>query len=309
MGAGRRVCRTRPPSRRFAGPHRWPSYDAAVSISGELQRARQLALAAKEEAAKELLLSLGPEIERQDRDDLALEVFAQLGEIYLNRTAYDGTQECVRRIEDCLAKYSKNSSGSEVEHMIAHYSLRAHFLRVGLAAAAHRRIGAYSKGMRQRLGLAQALIGAPDILFLDEPTTGLDPGLRRGFYEILGQLRDRGVTVLLSSHALSELQGNVDRVLVLNRGSLIADGSLSALRDLAHLPVRISVRAAHSLAELGPDWQKLGEGCAARLCEFGDKLTVLKTLLPQLDPADTLEIDEPSLDDLYAHFLGEEAGQ
>jgi Cu-processing system ATP-binding protein len=181
--------------------------------------------------------------------------------------------------------------------------------RVGLAAAAHRRIGAYSKGMRQRLGLAQALIGAPDILFLDEPTTGLDPGLRRGFYEILGQLRDRGVTVLLSSHALSELQGNADRVLVLNRGSLIADGSLSALRDLAHLPVRISVRAAHSLAELGPDWQKLGEGCAARLCEFGDKLTVLKTLLPQLDPADTLEIDEPSLDDLYAHFLGEEAGQ
>jgi len=181
--------------------------------------------------------------------------------------------------------------------------------RVGLAAAADRRIGAYSKGMRQRLGLAQALIGAPDILVLDEPTTGLDPGLRRGFYEILGQLRDRGVTVLLSSHALSELQGNADRVLVLNRGSLIADGSLSALRDLAHLPVRISVRAAHSLAELGPDWQKLGEGCAARLCEFGDKLTVLKTLLPQLDPADTLEIDEPSLDDLYAHFLGEEAGQ
>jgi Cu-processing system ATP-binding protein len=181
--------------------------------------------------------------------------------------------------------------------------------RVGLAAAADRRIGGYSKGMRQRLGLAQALIGAPDILFLDEPTTGLDPGLRRSFYEILGQLRDRGVTVLLSSHALSELQGNVDRVLVLNRGNLIADGSLSALRDLSDLPVKISVRCAHGLPELGPDWQKLEDECAMRLCASGEKLTVLKALLPRLDPADTLEIDEPSLDDLYAHFLGGEAEQ
>jgi hypothetical protein len=130
------MCRTRPPSRRFPGPQRWPSYDAAVSISGELQRARQLALAAKEEAAKELLLSLGPEIERQDRDDLALEVFAQLGEIYLNRTAYDGTAECLRRMEECLGLYSQMPARStEVEHMIAHYTLRARFLRVGLAAA------------------------------------------------------------------------------------------------------------------------------------------------------------------------------
>ena len=136
MGAGRRACRTRPPSRRFPGPQRWPSYDAAVSISGELQRARQLALAAKEEAAKELLLSLGPEIERQDRDDLALEVFAQLGEIYLNRTAYDGTAECLRRIDECVGRYSQLPARStEVEHMIAHYTLRSRFLRVGLAAA------------------------------------------------------------------------------------------------------------------------------------------------------------------------------
>jgi Cu-processing system ATP-binding protein len=179
--------------------------------------------------------------------------------------------------------------------------------RVGLAASADRRIGGYSKGMRQRLGLAQALIGAPDILFLDEPTTGLDPGLRRGFYEILGQLRDRGVTVLLSSHALSELQDNADRVLVLDHGALIADGSLSTLRDLAHLPVRISVRGAQGLPELGPEWQLLGEDRATRLCEPGEKVAVLQSFLPRLDPADTLQLDEPSLDDLYAHFLGGEA--
>ncbi len=181
--------------------------------------------------------------------------------------------------------------------------------RVGLSIAADRRISEYSKGMRQRLGLAQALIGAPDILFLDEPTTGLDPGLRRTFYETLRQLRNRGVTILLSSHALSELQGNADRVLVLNAGILIADGSLSALRDLARLPVRMSVRSAHALPELGPEWLQLEERCAARVCDSSEKLAVLRSLLPRLDPADVLEIAEPSLDDLYAHFLGEEAEQ
>ena len=114
-----------------------------MSITGELQRARQLALAAQEEKAKELLLSLIPEIEREDRDDLALEVFAQLGEIYLTRTAYDGTHECLRRMTDCLAKYP------ETDEMAAHYRLRARFLRTGLAAAA----GEHEEAARELAGL------------------------------------------------------------------------------------------------------------------------------------------------------------
>lgn len=88
--------------------------------------------------------------------------------------------------------------------------------RVGIAAAAHRRVGTYSKGMRQRLGLAQALLGKPRALLLDEPTTGLDPALRQSFYEIIGDLRREGATILLSSHALAELEGQVDRVVVMN---------------------------------------------------------------------------------------------
>ena len=106
-----------------------------MSIPGELERARQLILAAKEEAAKDILLSVLPEVEREDRDDLALEVFALLGELYLNRTAYDGTGECVRRIEDCLAAYADAAPGSGADHMTSRYRLRARFLRVGLAAA------------------------------------------------------------------------------------------------------------------------------------------------------------------------------
>jgi hypothetical protein len=125
----------------------WPTYDLAVSITGELQRARQLALAAQEEKAKDLLLSLTPDIERDDRDDLALEVFAQLGEIYLTRTAYDGTRECLHRMTDCLAKYS--DAGPETHHMVARYQLRARFLRTGLAAAA----GEHEEAARELAGL------------------------------------------------------------------------------------------------------------------------------------------------------------
>jgi tetratricopeptide (TPR) repeat protein len=119
-----------------------------VSISGELERARRLALVADETGARDLLLSLVPAIEREDRDDLMLEVFAQLGDIYLARGANDGVHECIRRIRDCLAIYSGIAAGSmpeaagqvmmsdaDVAHMIRRYSRRAQFLHTGLAAA------------------------------------------------------------------------------------------------------------------------------------------------------------------------------
>lgn len=107
--------------------------------------------------------------------------------------------------------------------------------RVGIDGAAHRRVGTYSKGMRQRLGLAQALLGAPRALLLDEPTSGLDPALRQSFYEILSDLRKEGATILLSSHALAELEGEVDRVVVMNRGKKVADGGIAELRKLAEI--------------------------------------------------------------------------
>ncbi|AXN52609.1 hypothetical protein DSM43518_03919 [Mycobacterium marinum] len=124
------------------------TYDAAVSISGDLEHARRLALAADEDAARELLISLLPQIEQADRDDLALQAFAQLGEIYLARGATEGVRECVRRIRDCLASYSKILDGTlpeaaaqiqlsdtEVRHLICRYSRRAALLQIGLCAA------------------------------------------------------------------------------------------------------------------------------------------------------------------------------
>jgi len=119
-----------------------------VSIPGELDNARRLAFAADEIPARDLLLSLVPQIEREDRDDLMLEVLAQLGEIYLVRGATDGVRESIRRIRDCLAIYSGIAAGAmpeaaeqvrmsdaQMAHMVCRYSRRALFLETGLAAA------------------------------------------------------------------------------------------------------------------------------------------------------------------------------
>ena len=165
------------------------------------------------------------------------------------------------------------------------------FARVGLSEAADRPVRTYSKGMRQRLGLAQALLGDPRLLLLDEPTSGLDPALRRELYGIVAERARAGATVLLSSHALTELEGHAQRVIVLNRGRKIADGTLEELRALAGLPSRLScvLDGAPRRIELGQD----------------EKPAMLRALLDQ--GATRITLEDPSLDDIYAHFLQREA--
>jgi ABC-2 type transport system ATP-binding protein len=96
---------------------------------------------------------------------------------------------------------------------------------VGLGDVAGRRVGAMSKGMQQRLGIAQAMIGDPRLLLLDEPTSALDPAGRRTVRELLEELRARGVAVLLNSHLLSEVELVCDRVAIIARGEVVAAGS------------------------------------------------------------------------------------
>lgn len=105
--------------------------------------------------------------------------------------------------------------------------------QVGLADAANRRAGAYSLGMRQRLGLAAALLGQPEVLVLDEPGNGLDPQGTRTLRDQLRSHAASGGTVLVSSHLLSEVEHLVDDVIVINRGRLVAQGALSDLRQAA----------------------------------------------------------------------------
>ena len=180
--------------------------------------------------------------------------------------------------------------------------------RVGIAAAAHRRVGGYSKGMRQRLGLAQALLGNPRVLLLDEPTTGLDPAVRQSFYEIIGDLRRGGAMILLSSHALAELEGQVGRVVVMNQGRKVADGSIAELRAMAAIRPRIRLRLSRLPRAVvnGPDawagWAVVGDGRLEMSCDESEVASMLRGLPAS---AEDVEILRPSLDQLYAAFQSE----
>jgi Cu-processing system ATP-binding protein len=182
--------------------------------------------------------------------------------------------------------------------------------RVGLAEAADRRIGTYSKGMRQRLGLAQALLGEPRVLLLDEPTTGLDPALRQAFYDTIEELRGGGATVLLSTHALTELEERVSRVIILNHGVTVADGSLDELRRLARLPTRIRVHLAKGALAAMPSWLGPADvwrrvnGCTVEIdAAPEDKLMILRRATDASAHVEDLDVMPPTLDELYAHFL------
>jgi ABC-2 type transport system ATP-binding protein len=122
--------------------------------------------------------------------------------------------------------------------------------QVGLGAAARRRIKSYSQGMRQRLGIAAALLADPRVLLFDEPMNGLDLDGVRWIRELLRQLADEGRTVLVSSHLMSEMQQTADRLVVIGRGRLIADATTADILDgLGHRQVR--VRSSQSDLLLG----------------------------------------------------------
>lgn len=129
--------------------------------------------------------------------------------------------------------------------------------RVGLAEASDRRVGAYSLGMRQRLGLAAALLGDPPVLILDEPGNGLDPQGIRELRDLLRSRAEAGDTVFLSSHLLGELEHLADDVIVINRGRLVTSGPLSELQETATLvrvaapePLRSALEEAGGIVQL-----------------------------------------------------------
>jgi len=182
--------------------------------------------------------------------------------------------------------------------------------RVGIGPAARRRIGTYSKGMRQRVGLAQTLIGTPALLVLDEPTSGLDPVSRRDFYELLDGLAADGASILLSSHALTEVEARTDRILILSGGVLVAEGTLADLRRIAALPVAFHVTprpgAEAIVAAALPE--AMVQGTLNLTCAQSDKLALLARITALGDQVADIEILPPSLEDIYSHF-SKRAGQ
>jgi Cu-processing system ATP-binding protein len=188
--------------------------------------------------------------------------------------------------------------------------------RVGLGTAGERRVRGYSKGMRQRLGFAQALLGEPDLIFLDEPTNGLDPEGIHEFYQTLRDVQAQGTTIVITSHILAEIQQRVDRLVILNGGRVAAQGTLAQLRSKTELPSTIHVKtsAGQALALSGrlagvPDVtaEVVPEGVAIR-CANARKVIVLSIIAALPEPVLDISVREPSLEDLFLGYGGAHVG-
>ena len=185
--------------------------------------------------------------------------------------------------------------------------------QVGLGDAMDARTKTYSKGMRQRLGLAQALLGKPRLLMLDEPTVGLDPVATADLYRLLRQLRDEGAGIVLCSHVLPGVEPYIDRAAILTEGALKASGDLPSLRRQANMPVTLTLQPATSLSALEKAIDQAEQRAGLMMkSENGrlqvdvrsqEKMELIKTLMASGEVAD-LGIHQPSLEDIYVHFIG-----
>ena len=185
--------------------------------------------------------------------------------------------------------------------------------RVGLTAAGDRRVGTYSGGMRRRLDLALSLVHEPEILFLDEPTTGLDPTSRMALWEEVRHLNDDlGTTVFLTTQYLEEADALADRIAIIDGGKIVREGEPTALKSAVGAPtLRVEVGephldAARAVMVRFGDERPARQGRVAIGLEAGT--AGVSAVLVALEAAEVdvqhVELDEPSLDDVFADATG-----
>ena len=185
--------------------------------------------------------------------------------------------------------------------------------QVGLSEAAGRRVGGYSGGMKRRLDLALALVHEPQILFLDEPTTGLDPQSRSALWDEVSRLAKEGVTVFLTTQYLEEADVLADRVGIIDNGKIVAEDTPDALKaevGRSSIEARPSDPAdldavARTLKQFGEPLSASAGSAAVRLENRTQGLTDVVRALDKEDlQVSSLELNEPSLDDVYLAKTG-----
>ncbi len=208
--------------------------------------------------------------------------------------------------EDILALYARLKGVAPAEY-------RSILVQVGLENVANRRVSTYSKGMRQRLGLAQAMLGKPRLLFLDEPTTGLDPSLRRQFYDLIDTLSLSGTTSLTSSHSLNEVETRADRVTIMKAGAIVACGTLAELSRKAGLPavIRLRVATGHAagvaerLAPMGRI-QQVNDHRIEVACIETSRMELFRHIADLGDAIEDIDMIPARLDEIYNHYMENE---
>jgi ABC-2 type transport system ATP-binding protein len=182
--------------------------------------------------------------------------------------------------------------------------------RVGLSDAVDRKAGGYSKGMRQRLALGMALVGDPDLLILDEPSSGLDPAGAKEMREIVREEAERGTTVFFSSHVLGQVEAVCDRVGIMREGRLVAEDSVEGLRDAAGADATLridttgiedgaveSVESVEGVTGVTVDGDSLSVSC-----DSDAKTAVLTALESAGVSVENFETESASLEDLFLAY-------
>jgi ABC-2 type transport system ATP-binding protein len=182
--------------------------------------------------------------------------------------------------------------------------------RVGIAEAADKHLRKFSKGMMQRLGLAQAMINDPEVLFLDEPMSGLDPLGRREVRDLMTSLRDQGKTVFFSSHVLTDVEAMCDRVAILNRGRLIECGQLSEIlksrtSELEAVVSGVNEVALAELRALAVSVTPTPEGACVRLRNDRELEWLLSIVHRAGGRLVSVSQARESLEDLFVREVGE----
>ncbi len=179
---------------------------------------------------------------------------------------------------------------------------------VGMSRARKRLVRGYSKGMRQRIGLAQALLNDPQILILDEPTTGLDPIARKEIRDILANLRDQGKTLLISSHELLEVELISDRVGILSEGELQMSGALDELLTNREVMISVVDAPAEALAKLAAGGIQVEDRVENRVAlRVPDTLNVYQALemcRAQNLPLQSIAPRRETLEELFVRVIG-----
>ena len=191
----------------------------------------------------------------------------------------------------------------------------------GLADAANRQARTYSGGMRRRLDVATVLVHRPTVLFLDEPTTGLDPEGRASLWDMLTGLAEQaGTTILVTTHYLEEADQYASRIAIVDRGSIVAEGTADELKSALHgdsvllevADARLAEQAGRALAQLPQVHQAAADGNVVR-ARVADGPRTLPAVLAGVEaagvPVMSVSVARPSLDDVYLHHAGRSFGQ
>ena len=204
-----------------------------------------------------------------------------------------------------LCRFDKQAARARADQLLA---------RFALSDAGHRPTKTYSGGMRRRLDLAAALVAQPEVLFLDEPTTGLDPRSRNDLWSVIEELVAEGSTLLLTTQYLEEADRLADRIAVVDHGRIIAEGTAAELKaqlgatviDVGHPDPRQTARAAELLEPLGSVTTSRDAAQLQLTVDDGPRamVEVVRVLDAAQLPPSTLALREPSLDDVFLSLTG-----